>query len=171
MKESLDVGISNEKTVTTTPDMGVAHLGEGPGVFSTPAMIGLMEQTSLESVKPHFDEGEQTVGTMVHVWHRAALQIGEPVTCRAKLVEKDRRKLLFEVEVISGDTKVGDPHLRGGGYGFFVADTDAERFFHGETPPLPKPGLPGATGHHPRPRSFFCMSHKEEFSGRKTSPL
>ncbi|MCH7476645.1 MAG: thioesterase family protein [SAR324 cluster bacterium] len=108
MKESLDVGISNEKTVTTTPEMGVAHLGEGPGVFSTPAMIGLMEQTSLESVKPHLDEGEQTVGTMVHVWHRAAVKIGEPVTCRTKLREKDRRKLLFEVEVTSGDTKVGD---------------------------------------------------------------
>ncbi|MCZ6556196.1 MAG: thioesterase family protein [SAR324 cluster bacterium] len=108
MKDSLAVGISNEVTVTTTPEMGVAHLGEGPGVFSTPSMIGLMEKTALESLLPHLEDNEQSVGTMVHIWHRAAVNIGEEVQCRTKLIEQDRRKLVFEVEVTSGDLKVGD---------------------------------------------------------------
>ncbi len=108
MKDSLGIGISHEKTVTTTPEMGVSHLGEGPGVLSTPAMIGLMEQTALESLVPHLDDNEQSVGTMVHVWHRAAVKIGEQVLCRVKLIEQDRRKLLYEVEVTAGDVKVGD---------------------------------------------------------------
>lgn len=108
MKDSLAVGIANEKKVTTTPDMGVSHLGEGPGVLSTPAMIGLMEQTCLEGLLPHLDDNEQSVGTMVHIWHRAALKIGEEVTCTCKLIEQDRRKLLYEVEVTAGDLKVGD---------------------------------------------------------------
>lgn len=108
MKDSLAVGIGNEKTVTTTPQMGVSHLGEGPGVFSTPSMIGLMEQTCLEGLTPHLDDNESSVGTMVHVWHRAAVKIGEDVTCRCKLIEQDRRKMLFEVEVTAGDLKVGD---------------------------------------------------------------
>ena len=61
MKESLAPGIAHAKTVTTRPEHGVQHLGPGPGVLSTPSMIGLMEQTCLESVKPHLDDNEQTV--------------------------------------------------------------------------------------------------------------
>ena len=108
MKDSLAAGVDLERTITTTPDMGVSHLGDGPGVFSTPSMIGQMEQTCLKCVEPHLDENEQTVGTMVHVWHRAALPIGEQVTLRCKLVERDRRKLLFEVEAVAGDKTIGD---------------------------------------------------------------
>ncbi len=108
MKDSLAPGIAHDKTVTTTDAMGVSHLGEGPGVLSTPSMIGLMEQTCLEGVMPHLDENEQTVGTMVHIWHRAAVKIGEDVTIASKLLERDRRKLLFEVQVTHGDKVIGD---------------------------------------------------------------
>ena len=108
MKASFGVGLAHEITTTVTPEMGVSHLGDGPGVFSTPAMIGLMEQTCLTGMVPHLDEGEQSVGTMVHVWHRAAVKIGEEVTCRVKMIEQDRRKCLFEVQVDCGDTRVGD---------------------------------------------------------------
>ncbi len=108
MKDSLAVGISNVKQVTTTPQMGVSHLGEGPGVLSTPSMIGLIEQTSLEAVSPHLDDNEQTVGTMVHIWHRSGVNIGEEVKIESKMIEQDRRKLLFEVRVTHGDQVVGD---------------------------------------------------------------
>ncbi len=108
MKETLVVGIGKEKTVTTTPEMGVTHLGDGPNVLSTPYMIHLMEYTCLESVTEHLDGNEQTVGTMVHVWHRAAVKIGKDVTVRGKLVERDRRRLLFRVEVTAGDEIIGD---------------------------------------------------------------
>ena len=108
MKDSLEAGLTHQKTVKTTDAMGVSHLGAGPGVLSTPSMIGLMEQTCLECSKDHLDENEQTVGTMVHVWHRAALKIGEEVTISCKLLEKDRRRLLFEVSATAGDLQVGD---------------------------------------------------------------
>ena len=119
MKSSLTVGISNEKTVTTTPKMAVSHLGEGPGVLSTPSMIGLIEHTCLESVSPHLDKNEQTVGTMVHVWHRASVRIGDDVTISSKLIEQDRRKLLFEVKVTAGEKTIGD-----GTHERFVIDLD-----------------------------------------------
>jgi predicted thioesterase len=117
MKESLQPGIELSQEVQTTPAMGVAHLGPGPGVLSTPSMIGLMEQTSLRSVQPHLDETESTVGTMVHIWHRAAVKIGETVKVYAKMTERDRRKLLFEVKVTWGDTVIGD-----GSHERFVVD-------------------------------------------------
>jgi predicted thioesterase len=121
MKDTLQPGIRNEKQMMTTPDMSPGHLAgksSGPGVLSTPAMIGMMERTSLESVVPHLDASEQTVGTMVHVWHRAAAKVGEPVTCRTELIERDRRRLLFKVEVTAGDLKIGD-----GTHERFVIDT------------------------------------------------
>ncbi|HEX9841779.1 MAG TPA: thioesterase family protein [bacterium] len=108
MKDSLAPGIAHSKTVTTTPAMGVAHLGPGPGVLSTPSMIGLFEQTCLEATKPHLDATEQTVGTMVHIWHRAAVPIGKDVRIDCKLLERDRRKLLFEVKCTHGDEVIGD---------------------------------------------------------------
>jgi fluoroacetyl-CoA thioesterase len=108
MKDSLAPGIAHEKTVTTTPAMGVAHLGPGPGVLSTPSMLGLMEVTCLEASQPHLDANESTVGTMVHIWHRAAVPIGEDVKIACKLLERDRRKLLFEVKVTHGDDVIGD---------------------------------------------------------------
>lgn len=108
MKDSLAAGLVHEMTVTVTPEMAISHLGEGGAVFSTPAMIGVMEQTCLEGMTPHMDEGEQSVGTMVHVWHRAAVKTGEQVTCRVKMIGRDRRKCTFEVQVDHGDVRVGD---------------------------------------------------------------
>jgi len=108
MKDSLVPGVTLTKTVTTTPAMGISHLGPGGSVLSTPSMLALMEQTSLESIKPHLDENENSVGTMVHIWHRAAVKIGDAVTVSATLKERDRRKLLFEVKVAEGDKVIGD---------------------------------------------------------------
>ena len=71
-------------------------------------MIGLMELTCLECAQSHLDADEQTVGTMVHIWHRAAAQIGESVELDAKLIERDRRKLLFEVRCTVGDKLIGE---------------------------------------------------------------
>ena len=100
------LGTSLRKSIATTPAMGTAHTGAA--VLSTPAMIGLMEVAALEAVKPFLEEGEQTVGTMVHVWHRAASKIGETVEVEARLIERDRRKLLFEVKASCAGKLLGD---------------------------------------------------------------
>ena len=105
MKEA-PIGTSLRKTFLTTPDMGTAHTGAA--VLATPAMIALMEVASLEAVKPFLEEGEQTVGTMVHVWHRAASKIGETVEVDARLIERDRRKLLFEVKATCAGKLLGE---------------------------------------------------------------
>jgi len=108
MKDSLQAGLSTEQTYTVSPEMGVKHLGDAGGVLSTPSMIGLIEQTCLQAMMPHLDGGEQSVGTMVHIWHRAPAKTGDEVTIRCKMIERDRRKCVFEVEVDAGDVRVGD---------------------------------------------------------------
>ena len=110
MKDTLKPGMSHERVITTTPEMGITHLGpNAPRMFSTPAMIMLMEGTCVEFLTPHMDAGEQTVGFHVDVKHLAPTKIGQNVRGKVTLNEIKGRRLLFTVEAFNEDgTKIGD---------------------------------------------------------------
>ena len=110
MKETLKTGMSLEQTITTTLEMGIVHLGpNAPRMYSTPAMIGLMEGTCVQFLTPHMDAGEQTVGFHVNVKHLAPTKIGQQVRAKVTLNEMKGRRLLFTVEAFNEDgTKIGD---------------------------------------------------------------
>ena len=110
MKDTLRTGMIFEQTITTTPEMGIVHLGpDAPRMYSTPAMIQLMEGSCVRFLTPYMDEGEQTVGFHVDVRHLAPTQIGRRVTGRVRLEEIKGRRLTFAVEVYNEDaTKIGE---------------------------------------------------------------
>ncbi len=110
MKATLQPGMSFEQTITTTPEMGITHLGpDAPRMFSTPAMIQLMEGTCVQFLTPYMDAGEQTVGFHVDVKHLAPTRIGQRVRAKVTLNEIKGRRLLFTVEAFNEDgTKIGD---------------------------------------------------------------
>jgi predicted thioesterase len=110
MKDTLKPGMFAEQTITTTPEMGITHLGpNAPRMFSTPSMIGLMEGTCVQFLTPHMDTGEQTVGFHIDVKHLAPTKIGQNVKAKVTLKEIKGRRLLFTVEAFNEDgTKVGD---------------------------------------------------------------
>ena len=66
--------------------------------FSTPAMIQLMEQASMDGVSAHLSDGETTVGFEVNVRHLAPADIGDAIRADAELTEVDRNRLTFRVE-------------------------------------------------------------------------
>ena len=103
----LKPGLKAEVTAVVDDSLVVKHTG-GDGVFSTPSMIGLMEQAGLQAVQPILGESYTTVGFEVHVKHFAATPKGKSVTVRAELLEVDGRKLRFKVEAHDEDKKVGD---------------------------------------------------------------
>jgi fluoroacetyl-CoA thioesterase len=108
MKE-IPVGHSNEMTVTTTPEMGIAHLGPGASFYSTPAMVGHIEATALQSLLPFLEPGEQSVGARINVAHTAPTPIGMKVTVRTAVQEVERRRCVFAVEVYNeGGVKIGE---------------------------------------------------------------
>ncbi len=109
MKDTLRTGMIFEQTVTTTPEMGISHLGpDAPSMYSTPAMIQLMEGICVRFLTPHMDAGEQTVGFHIDVRHLAPTQIGQRVTGRVRLEEIKGRRLKFTVEAYKEDgTKIG----------------------------------------------------------------
>ena len=77
-------------------------------VFATPAMIAMMEKTCLECVNDKIGEGNTTVGISVNIKHLKASPIGATIRCEAKLIEVDRRRLVFEVKCLEGETVVGE---------------------------------------------------------------
>ena len=105
----LQTGIKGKQTVVVTPAQTAAYYGSGAlEVFATPAMVALLEETAWRSVQPYLEEGQATVGTRVDIRHLAATPLGGKVTCESELVEVDRRRLVFKVEVFDEKTKVGE---------------------------------------------------------------
>ncbi len=76
--------------------------------FSTPSMILLMEQASMNAVDEYLEEGQTSVGFEVNVRHVAPADIGATVTAHAELTEVDRNRLTFRVEAYDGDRKLGE---------------------------------------------------------------
>ena len=102
-------GIRGHLEQVVTPEMSAARVGSGlVDVFATPMMISLIEQTCNESVLPHLDEGQGTVGTLVNVAHTAATPIGMRVWCDSELVEVDRRRLVFRVKTYDECGPIGE---------------------------------------------------------------
>ena len=105
----LQTGIKGKQTIVVTPAQTAAYYGSGAlEVFATPAMVALLEETAWKSVQPYLEAGQGTVGTRVDVRHLAPTPLGGKVTCESELVEIDRRRLVFKVEVFDEKTKVGD---------------------------------------------------------------
>ena len=108
-ERELRPGIEGEQRFKVTEEMAASFIGSGDvSVLSTPSMIALMEIVARDSVQPYLPPGETTVGIAVNVRHLAPAPVGEEVTVKSKLVEVDRRRLIFEVECLYGDTVVGE---------------------------------------------------------------
>lgn len=107
MRNDLQPGIVRVKTYTTTLEMRARQLVTD--VFSTPAMVGLMERTCVDLTEPYLDENEQTVGIHVDVRHLAPTKIGQQVTVRSELIEVKENKLRYAVTAVNDQgNKIGD---------------------------------------------------------------
>lgn len=106
----LQPGVSEEQTITTTPAMGITHLGPGvASMYSTPAMISLIEATCVRLMSRYVDQGEQSVGYHVDVRHLAPTPVGKQVTAKVTLSKVDGRRYTFDVECTNEDgVKIGD---------------------------------------------------------------
>ncbi|HYL45883.1 MAG TPA: hotdog domain-containing protein [Candidatus Limnocylindrales bacterium] len=78
-----------------------------PAVFSTPAMIGLMEHAAAQAVMGDLPPGAITVGTRIEVDHLKAVPEGAQVQASARLKKYKKRFLVFEVEARSGEHVIG----------------------------------------------------------------
>jgi fluoroacetyl-CoA thioesterase len=107
MKSGLKPGLTHTQTYETTAPMRAPQLTAD--VFSTPAMIGLMEGTCVRLTAPYLEEGENSVGMHVDVFHLAPTKIGQSVTMTAEILEIDGNKIRYALSATNdAGVKIGE---------------------------------------------------------------
>ena len=84
-----------------------AHHPQLPPVYSTPDMIRLMETAAFHALQPYCEGDEITVGTSIHIEHRAASGVGANITAEAVLESFDGRFYLMRVTARDGIQEIG----------------------------------------------------------------
>jgi fluoroacetyl-CoA thioesterase len=84
-----------------------AHHPSLPPVYSTPDMIRLMETAAFHALQPYCEGDEISVGTSIHVEHRAATGIGSVVKAEAVVESFDGRFYIVRVFAKEGGREIG----------------------------------------------------------------
>ncbi len=84
-----------------------AHHAELPQVYSTPDMIRLMETAAFHALQRYCEGDEITVGTAIHIEHRAAAGIGARIKAEAVLESFDGRFYTLRVTAREGEREIG----------------------------------------------------------------
>jgi predicted thioesterase len=104
----LQPGLKAERRMTVGPEDTAESVGSGTlPVLATPRMIALVEATASAAVASDLEPGTSSVGTLVNVAHTSATPVGMDVVCAAELIEVDRRRLVFRVEVSDASGPIG----------------------------------------------------------------
>lgn len=80
----------------------------GPWVFSTPEMVKFSELSCHQLVEPMLGAGENSVGVTVHIRHLAPTLQGQTVRAEIELIEVDRRRLKFKVDLFDELDRIGE---------------------------------------------------------------
>lgn len=102
------IGKTKEISVTVDREKLACTVGSGSlEVFATPMMIAAMEQAACTLLQEFLEEGQTSVGTMMHVAHSAATPPGMQVTATATITAQEGRKVEFEVSARDACGEIG----------------------------------------------------------------
>lgn len=106
MRPGLKIGDVAELTRHVDAPSTIALGGRLP-VFSTPAMIDLMEHAARQALAPWLEANEESVGVDVQVTHLAATPPGQAVRGVARVASIDGRQIGFEVAAYDAREPIG----------------------------------------------------------------
>lgn len=107
--DTIPLGTTASRGILVTPEDTANFIGvENVRVLSTPHMIGYMELTARDAIKPLLPEGWDCVGTIVDIKHLAATPIGMSVTITARVTAVDGNRVTFHVEAHDEKEKIGE---------------------------------------------------------------
>lgn len=108
MAKAVPIGVRGEAEETVEFEHTLtAHQASLPPVYSTPDMIRLMEMAAFHALQPYCEGDEITVGTSIHVEHRAASGIGTRVRADAVVESFDGRFYTVRVSASDGTQEIG----------------------------------------------------------------
>ena len=99
MKSRPRVGTTGELKFTVAQEHVIDFATDGmPAVLSTPKLIGLLERTAREALRPFLDSNERTVGAEIEIRHLAPTPLGANVACLARVIASEGASVTFHVE-------------------------------------------------------------------------
>ncbi len=102
-------GLRGEASVIVNESNIASKLGSGSlPVFGTPALIALMERAAVNALRPHLDEGQDSVGVAVNVRHLAATPMGKRVQAEAQVTAVEGNRIVFAVKAYDAVEMVGE---------------------------------------------------------------
>src|SRR5580658_11284402 len=108
LAKDIPLGTRSEAEETVAFEHTLAsHHPELPPVYSTPDMIRLMETAAFRALQPYCEGDEITVGTSIHVEHRAASGIGARIKAEAVLESFDGRFYTMRVTAWEDVQEIG----------------------------------------------------------------
>jgi len=108
IRVKIEPGLEGSVERIVSQEWTLSHVDPNwPAVFTTPAMIAMMEMASSYAVQSALPPGSITVGVRVEVDHLKPCPVGATVIAVSRLVEIDGRRLIFEAEARSGGTVIG----------------------------------------------------------------
>lgn len=110
----MQTGISYTSTEEVTPQMTAIAMGSGDmEVLATPCMAALMENAAMLAVRPALEEGQTTVGSMIHTTHLHPTPVGATIHATATLTAIEGRKLTFAITAEDPNGVIGEgTHVR-----------------------------------------------------------
>lgn len=100
----LSAGLTYSLTIKVTDDLTVPSVSpvytgfaDMPPVFATAYMVGFVEWTCIEALRPYLEPDQGTVGTHIDISHVGASPVGSKVTAEIELLAINKRKLRFKV--------------------------------------------------------------------------
>ena len=103
------IGTKREETLLVTSEVAISFLERDDArVLATPQLIRWMEWTSRNNLLPMLDEGYDTVGTHVNVYHLAAAPIGSVVTFTSEILAVNDRRVEFKVTARTEEEMIGE---------------------------------------------------------------
>ena len=99
MKSRPRLGETGELAIPTEAKHAVEFAGNGmPAVVSTPHLVGFLERTARETLAPHLEADERSVGVEIDIRHLAPTPVGQTIHCTARVIAVDGSKISFQIE-------------------------------------------------------------------------
>jgi len=99
MKSRPKIGETGEQAIPTDTRHAVEFAGNGmPAVVSTPHIVGFLERTARETLAPHLDANERSVGIEIDIRHLAPTPVGQTIHCTARIIATEGSKFSFQIE-------------------------------------------------------------------------
>ncbi len=99
-EDAIQPGLAGAYSVVVADEHVPLHLrGTNAEVVATPELVRFMEKAAMDALAEHLDAGQTSVGTKVSLTHMAGTPKGMRVEARVRLVEREGRRCVFEVEI------------------------------------------------------------------------